>query len=82
VHQLVRLGSRKLYHTARLRVITLRKPSGTVMRLVTNVSPDQMTCRDLQTLYRRRWQIEYYFRWIKCLLGCRQWLAQSPAGVP
>jgi hypothetical protein len=79
--QWVRLGSHKRYHTARLRVITLRKPSGTMMRLVTNFSPDQMTGRDLQTLYRRRWQIECYFRWIKCLLGCRHWLAQSPAGV-
>jgi len=40
-----------------------------------------MSCRDIQTVYRRRWQIECFFRWIKCLLGCRHWLAQSPSGV-
>lgn len=79
--QWVRLGSRKRYQTDHLRVVTIRKPSGTVMRLVSNLTPEQMTCREIQTVYRRRWQIESYFRWIKCLLGCRHWLAQSPQGV-
>ena len=32
-------------------------------------------------LYRRRWQIECFFRWLKCLLGCRHWLAESQRGV-
>ena len=79
--QWVRLGSRPRYRTARLRVITLRKPGGTIMRLVTNIGPEQMSCREIQTLYKRRWQIECFFRWIKCLLGCRHWLAQSQNGV-
>jgi hypothetical protein len=79
--QWVRLGSHPRYHTARLRVITLRKPGGTIMRLVTNIGPEQMSCREIQTLYKRRWQIECFFRWIKCLLGCRHWLAQSQNGV-
>ena len=79
--QWVRLGSRKRYHTGRLRLLTLRKPSGTTMRLISNVGPEQMSGADLQTLYRRRWQIECFFRWIKCLLGCRHWLVQSPQGV-
>ena len=33
------------------------------------------------TLYRHRWQVELFFRWLKCILGCRHWLAESPAGV-
>jgi len=73
------LGSRQ--RTGRVRVVTVRKPSGTIMRLVTNFTPQEMSASDILTLYRRRWQIECYFRWIKCLLGCRHWLAQSPAGV-
>jgi hypothetical protein len=32
-------------------------------------------------IYRYRWQIELFFKWIKCILGCRHWLAQSPQGV-
>ena len=79
--QWVQLGSRKRYQTDRLRLITVRKPSGTVMRLITSFSPESMSSLEVLTLYRRRWQIECFFRWIKCLLGCRHWLAQSPTGV-
>ena len=31
--------------------------------------------------YRKRWQNELYFRWIKCVLGCGHWLAESPRGA-
>lgn len=31
--------------------------------------------------YRYRWQIELFFRWLKCVLGCRHLLSQSPSGV-
>jgi IS4 transposase len=32
-------------------------------------------------IYRLRWQIELFFKWIKTILNCRHWLAESPAGV-
>lgn len=32
-------------------------------------------------LYAYRWQIELFFRWIKCTLGCRHMLAESENGV-
>ena len=32
-------------------------------------------------IYRRRWTIELFFRWIKCILGCRHFFAESPEGV-
>jgi hypothetical protein len=76
-----RLGSRARCLTGRVRVITLRKPGGTLLRLVTNFPPEELSARDVQVLYRRRWQIECFFRWLKCLLGCRHWLAESPVGV-
>jgi hypothetical protein len=31
--------------------------------------------------YRHRWQVEMFFRWLKCILGCRHWLAESERGV-
>jgi hypothetical protein len=77
----VRLGCRERYRTGRLRVITVRKPSGTLVRLVTNIPVEQMRAHEILTLYRRRWQIECFFRWIKCLLGWRHWLAQSQIGA-
>lgn len=77
--QWVTLGVRR--RTGRLRVLTVRKPSGTLLRLVTNIPPEEMSARDLQVLYRRRWQIESFFRWLKCLMGVRHFLAESPTGV-
>jgi hypothetical protein len=31
--------------------------------------------------YRYRWTVELFFRWLKCVLGCRHLLANSPEGV-
>jgi hypothetical protein len=31
--------------------------------------------------YRYRWQIELFFRWLKCVLGCRHLLSESASGV-
>ena len=31
--------------------------------------------------YRHRWLVELFFRWLKCIPGCRHLLAQNPAGV-
>ena len=31
--------------------------------------------------YRRRWWIELFFRWLKCILGCRHLLSTSRTGV-
>jgi hypothetical protein len=31
--------------------------------------------------YRFRWAVELFFRWLKCILGCRHLLANSRAGV-
>lgn len=35
----------------------------------------------ISLIYRYRWQIELFFKWIKCILGCRHLLAESPHGV-
>lgn len=32
-------------------------------------------------LYRYRWQVEIFFRWLKCTLGCRHLLAHSENGL-
>lgn len=35
----------------------------------------------LALIYRARWRVELFFKWLKCILGCRRWLAESEAGV-
>lgn len=32
-------------------------------------------------IYRYRWQIELFFKWLKSILGCRHLMAESPNGV-
>ena len=32
-------------------------------------------------LYRFRWLIELFFRWLKCVLGCRHLVSQSANGI-
>ncbi len=49
--------------------------------LVTNQTPEQLSAAQLAQLYRRRWEVEGFFRWLKCLLPCRHWLAESENGV-
>lgn len=31
--------------------------------------------------YKYRWAVELFFRWVKCVLGCRHLLSQTPNGV-
>ena len=67
------------------------KPDGPVGRLVRVESGghifllftdrDDLDAELVALIYRYRWQIELFFKWIKCILGCRHWLAESPAGM-
>ena len=75
-----RLGCKARYHSGRVRVVWV-SAEGHDLMLVTNLPPEALPAELVSLLYRRRWQIELFFRWIKCILGCRHWLAESPEGV-
>jgi hypothetical protein len=53
--------------------------NGDVFQLVT--TREDLAAELIGLIYRQRWQIELYFKWIKMILNCRHWLAESPAGV-
>lgn len=78
----VRLGGPH-HRSAKVRLIWLRGLNGQILHLVTNLPPTLLSGADAALLYKRRWQVEYFFRWVKCLLGRGQWhwLAESPKGV-
>lgn len=76
-----RLGWRASQQGVRVRVVWIALAAGGELRLVTNVEPADLGADEVGLLYRRRWQIECFFRWLKCLLGCRHWLAESERGV-
>jgi hypothetical protein len=47
--------------------------------LLTNLL--DVTAEMIGLLYRYRWQVELFFRWFKCILGCTHWLSQSRSGL-
>ena len=53
--------------------------NGDVFHLVT--TREDLSAELISLIYRQRWQIELFFKWIKLILNCRHWLAESPAGV-
>ena len=75
-----KLGGRDCRLELPMRVVWVRTPKE-VLQLVTNLEPAELSGAEVALLYRQRWQIELFFRWIKCILGCRHWLAESPQGV-
>jgi len=50
-----------------------------ILTLVTNKL--DMEAELIALAYRFRWQIELFFRWLKCILGCRHLLSTSQNGV-
>lgn len=79
----VRLGTKHRRSTL-VRHLTIRMAhSGEELRLVTNLSAEQLSAADAALLYKRRWEVEYFFRWMKCVLGNGRihWLAESARGV-
>lgn len=63
------------------RLVRLRRTGGEHLTILTNVAADRLDALELCGIYRQRWKIEGFFRWLKCVLPCRRWLAESPRGV-
>jgi hypothetical protein len=76
----VKLGCKKRYESRRLRLVRV-KTEKEVLLLATNLKPEELSAAQVALLYKERWRIELFFRWIKCILGCRHWLAESPEGA-
>lgn len=77
----VRLGARVCDRVEDVRVVWVQSATAGELRLVTNLPVSQAPAELISVMYRRRWQIEGFFKWLKCLLGCRHWLAESQRGV-
>jgi len=60
------------------RLVTIEADGHTFL-LFTNLG--DIEAELVGAVYRYRWQIELFFKWIKCILGCRHWFAESRNGV-
>ena len=74
----VRLG--KAGQGQRVRVVALLGVEETSL-LATTLPAVDFPPEMIAHFYQHRWQVELFFRWLKCILGCRKWLAESEAGV-
>ena len=76
----VQLGERNKTRSYRL-VRLVPAGGGEPLLLLSTLSHDELGAWELCEVYRLRWKIELFFRWLKCLLPCRHWFAESPEGV-
>jgi hypothetical protein len=64
----------------RVRVVQILGQEESIL-IATTLSAAEAPPELIGQLYKHRWQVELFFRWLKCILGCRHWLAESPRGV-
>jgi len=72
----VRLGSQPDGPVGRLVRV---QSEGHTFLLFTNLH--ELEAELVALIYRYRWQIELFFKWLKCILNCRHWFAESPEGL-
>jgi len=60
-----------------IRVVKV-EVDGKTLLLATDL---EMEAELIALIYRYRWQVELFFKWLKSILGCRHLMAESPDGV-
>lgn len=82
---IVRLGSDKTRIDQPMRVVEIIPPEGGSDRRRERIllATDRMDLDvELVSLgYRYRWSVELFFRWFKCILGCRHLLSENQNGL-
>ena len=64
--------------TVPVRRLVLEGPDGRRIVLLTDTDLPAHIGADL---YRWRWQVELFFRWFKCILGCTHWISRTRQGL-
>ena len=72
---MVKLGDK--WQGEAIRVLRV-EVDGKVLMLATDL---EIEAELIALIYRYRWQIELFFKWMKSILGCRHLMAESPDGV-
>jgi hypothetical protein len=67
--------------TQRLREVVLRTRAGQPLRLLTSLTDPTLSPMLIGELYRHRWQIELFFRWLKSCANFRHAISHSQNGL-
>ena len=70
-----------LRQSVRLVIVRRAKPDRTLEELWLVTDRLDLPAELVALAYRYRWSIELFFRWFKCILGCRHLLASDANGV-
>lgn len=68
-----------LGQAATLREVVVALDDGTQLRLLTNLL--DLPAEVIATLYRQRWQVELFFRWLKCCANFNHLISHSRSGT-
>jgi hypothetical protein len=84
--QIVRLGKTKRYESETVRLIRIEKESldEPILLITNHLSSEFLSAGLLAEIYRERWAIELFFKWLKCIFGKPNqwhWFAESDDGV-
>jgi hypothetical protein len=83
--RLIQLGGRQsgavLQQALRLVEVHARNERGEVIVLLLATNRLDLDAELVALGYRYRWAIELFFRWFKCILGCKHLLSDSQNGV-
>ncbi len=74
----VRLG--KKGNGPRVRMVEFEAVEDPLI-IITTLSEEDFSIEDIRILYKYRWEIEYFFRWIKCILKNRHWFCETQRGM-
>jgi IS4 transposase len=77
--ELITLGKNEQRVKGDLRLITLINDKGEIIQFLTNRLDLKAT--EIAEIYRRRWDIELFFRWVKQYLRIKRFLGTSPNAV-
>lgn len=80
-HAWVRLGAdSKREERPAVRLVWLRREEKTIL-LATNLPQEEASASLVALMYAHRWQVEYFFKWLKRVLQMGHWFAHGEAGV-
>jgi hypothetical protein len=65
--------------TSNLRLVVIRLPEGDEVRLLTNLF--DIPAEIVALMYRYRWQVELFFRWLKCYANFNHLISHGSQGV-
>jgi len=64
--------------TTLVRRVVVQEEGRNPVILLTNTD---LSAEVVGQMYRYRWQVELFFRWFKCVLGCTHWVSESLDGM-